>query len=92
MADVPFGLSFPTGNGGEAVAALDVLIHLRALAIAVSKVSRLPGFIGVLCAGTCTMPLSGAAAGTVHGMATVVCSAAKVSSSPASPPATSLHR
>jgi hypothetical protein len=28
------------------------LIHLRALAMAISKVSRLPGFIGVLCAGT----------------------------------------
>src|SRR5580704_9144746 len=46
------------------------LTHLRALAMAISKVSRPPGFIGLLCAGTWTMPLAGTAAGTFQGMVT----------------------
>jgi len=47
------------------------LIHLRALAMAINNTSRLPGFIGVLWAGTWMMPLSSVAAGTVQGTAII---------------------
>jgi hypothetical protein len=46
-------------------------IHSRAFAIAIRRASRRPGRIGVLCAGTWTMPLTAAGTGFRQGTAIV---------------------
>ena len=63
------GLSFAPGKHGEAAnrPLTNSSIQLRAFAIAMSRASRREGVIGVLCAGTWTMPLTAAGTGLVQG-------------------------
>ena len=49
-------------------------IQMRALAIATSRASRRSSFMGVLCAGTWTMPLTLGGSGLVQGIAIVLMS------------------
>src|SRR5262245_66067240 len=56
--------------------------QLRALAIAISRVSRRDGVIGVLCAGTWMMPLTAAGTGLVQGRHIVVTFPLRVADEP----------
>jgi hypothetical protein len=64
QADVPFAPHLPLGNLGERANA--------ALAIAMSKASRLSGLIAGFAQGACTMPFTAAKLGAVQGSVIVV--------------------
>ena len=48
MADMTFGLSFPPRDLGEAFDQRQVVDPFAGLAMAINKISRLPGFIGLV--------------------------------------------